>query len=357
MNTRACSFAPVWLALLASLSCLAAAAAGAAPRMAPAVAWSQSTDLPECRDGYAAGFIDGQLYVVGGVFWDGTSGAWKQKVFSGTTHRFDPRTQVWTKLADTPVTLGYPASAQVGREIFILGGNQNGAPGRQVYVFRPSGDGFAWEQHSELPETRLFASAVAIGTKVYVVGGARDYEPFDAKGHCCTSKTTTNTLWVLDTTDPTRAWKPLADYPGEARWLQAAEAVGTDLYVFGGISQLARDEPVKQFNDVLKYDTVAGTWSRVGPMPAEMQSATAVTVHGQVLLVSVKQNVMRFDPATGAFSPMDPLPRDAMVTKFVWADPLLIGAGGENSEDGARRRSPWTFIGRPNAAFLRGSAK
>jgi hypothetical protein len=40
------------------------------------------------------------------------------------------------------------------------------------------------------------------------------------------------------------------------------------------------------------------------------------------------------------------LPQDASVSSFVWIDPLIVGAGGENSIESPRRRSEWTFMGR-----------
>ncbi len=324
----------------------------AADPAAPAIAWQESTNMPECRDGYAAGTIDGRLIIIGGVYWEGSKGDWQRKVFSATTHAFDPRTQVWEKLGDAPVTFAYPAMAQVGEKIFIIGGNQNGEPSRDVYVFHRVDGKFRCELHSRLPEPRLFASAVVVGSKIHVIGGAREYEPFDQKGHCCTSRTATNGGWVLDTADASRTWKPLPDYPGEPRWLQSAAAAGTDIYLFGGICLLAQSEPAKKFNDVLRYDSAWGAWTRVGGLPESLQSAAAVSVAGRIILVGTQRHAMSFEPKTGAFSALDPLPRDAMVTQFLWIDPMLVGAGGENTLDGPRRRSEWTFIGRPNAALL-----
>lgn len=336
---------------------LLAAVPFAAVSAAPAITWQESTHMPEPRDGYAAGVIDGRLIIIGGGYWEGTKDNWHRKVFSATTHAFDPRTHVWEKLPDVPVSLGYPASAQVSGKIFIIGGNQNGEPSRDVHVFQRVGGKFRCDPHSRLPQPRLFASAVAVGSKIYVIGGTHQYEPFDEKGHCCTSHTATNTGWVLDTNDASRTWKPLPEYPGEPRWLQSAAAVGSDIYVFGGIVLTAQNVPPKKFNNVLRYGTVTGEWTQVGEMPESLQSAAAVSVAGRIILVGTKHCVMSYDPRTAVFSPLDSLPRDAMVTRFVWIDPLLVGAGGENTLDGPRRRSEWTFIGRPSATLLGGSHK
>ena len=116
----------------------------------------------------------------------------------------------------------------------MLGGVQNGQASRQVWKVRKSGARYGWERYGDLPEPRLFASAVAAGKRLYLLGGTSKFEPYDAKGTCCTSATATRTLWVLDTSDPAKRWKDLTPYPGEARWAQQAETDGVSIYMFGG---------------------------------------------------------------------------------------------------------------------------
>lgn len=311
-----------------------------------AIVWQESTPLPEPRDGYATGVIDGRLILIGGVYWAGSKGHWTKKIFSATTHAFEPTTQRWEKIPDAPVTLGYTAGTQVGNEIFILGGLQNGQPGRGVYVLSKVGENYRWRQDRPLPAGRLFANAVTIGKKIYALGGTSAFEPFDTIGTCCTSQTAVNTLWVLDTADPTREWQPLTGYPGAARWLQTAASDGQFIYLFGGIRSVAQNIPRTPFNDVLRYDTAHDRWSRVADLPADLQSAAPVNVRGKIILIGAKNIVMSFDPLTARFSSEAALPQDASVSSFVWIDPLIVGAGGENSIESPRRRSEWTFMGR-----------
>src|SRR5437660_134592 len=57
------------------------------------VVWTQSTAFPEARAGYAAGAIGGKLIIAGGTYWEGTKGHWTKKIFSPSTHAFDPKTE------------------------------------------------------------------------------------------------------------------------------------------------------------------------------------------------------------------------------------------------------------------------
>lgn len=310
------------------------------------ISWRESTPAPEPRSGYASGVIGRKLLVIGGTYWEGSKGHWTKKIFCATTHVFDPATQAWTKLPDAPVTLGYSACAQVGEEIFVIGGVQDGEPSRAVWALRKVGGAYAWLRRSELPEERVFASAIAVGPIVYVLGGSRKFEPFDTAGTCCTNGTAVNTLWALDTADAAASWKPLAGYPGELRWGQTAGTDGAAIYMFGGTRQAEQSDPVKPYNEVLRYDLTTHRWSKVAEMPQAMQGASPAYVRGRFFLFAAGKKAMIFDPRTSRFSQVNPLPEDAGVDRFVWIDPVLVGATGETVTEGPRRRSEWTFIGK-----------
>jgi N-acetylneuraminic acid mutarotase len=242
-------------------------------------------------------------------------------------------------LPDAPVAFGYAASANVGDTLYVMGGFQNGRASREVYSLRKRGTTYLWQLANTLPEPRLFASAVAIATRIYLIGGVREFEPFDAAGTCCTSRTAANTLWVYDTEHPGKGWVTLAPHPGSPRWAQQAAAGGSALYVFGGSYQGEVKEAVQKFNEVLRYELSSGTWSHVADLPEGLQSAATVAMDDRIILVGSGRNVAAFDPRTRSFSPLDPLPRDAIVDRFFRIGALLVGASGETSIEGPRRRS------------------
>ena len=310
------------------------------------IAWSQSTPVPEPTDGYSAGVIDGRLIMTGGTFWEGSKGDWTRKIYSKVTLAFNPLSQIWEKLPDAPVTLGYAASTSIGTDLFVLGGMQDGHASREIFILRKTGTGFIWLHFGQLPETRVFASAVTIGRTIYVIGGNREFEPFDAKGTCCTSLTARNTVWALDTSEPTPRWKTLGGYPGDLRWLHKAATDGSGIYFFGGIFQAAENIPAKKINEVLRLDLASGRWSRVADLAESLQIAAPVCVQGKIVLVGGSAEVVLFDPATANFAGLASLPAKVTVSSFVWIDPFLVGAGGESEVEGPRRRSDGTFVGR-----------
>ncbi|MDB6094861.1 MAG: hypothetical protein JWM32_2423 [Verrucomicrobia bacterium] len=332
------------LVLVASALVVTGVSAGAPG--AAELRWHESTPMPGPRDGYAAGVIGGELIIIGGTYWDGEAGHWTHKRFSAAAHAFNPVTKVWRALPDAPVTLGYPASAQVGEVIYVIGGLQDEIPGREVFTLQKTGTEFRWRRHSRLPESRLFANAVTIGHRLFVVGGTRDYEPFDERGTCCTSHTARKTLWELDTDAASPVWQDRPGYPGDPRWLHMAAAEGDAIYLFGGLSRPAQSAPNRMINEVLRYDVTKAEWTRLAvALPETLQVACPVAVDDNILLIGTAKTVMRFEPRTATFVPLPPFPRAVILPYVAVIDSQLVAAGGEPDGEGPRRRSDLTFIG------------
>ena len=310
------------------------------------IAWRESANVPEPTDGHAAALIEGKLVLVGGTYWEGTKDRWTKKVFTAASLAFDPVTERWERLADAPVTFAYAAYTQVGDELFILGGLQDGVASRDVRTLRKTGGNYVWGRVGELPETRLFANAVTVGKTIYMVGGTREFEPLDSIGTCCTSETATGTLWAFDTAKPAAGWKSLAPFPGSQRWHHRAVSDGRSIYLLGGIHQADKADPVSKFYDVWRYDLAADRWARVADLPAAMHGAAVVRAGDRIILVGRAGKVMSFDPGRVQFTALDPIPRDVSVNYFAWTGSELVGAGGETPLGGPRRRSEWTFIGK-----------
>ena len=337
------------LLIVVVASCLgwAGPASAGQPGAAPApltITWQQSTPVPEPTDGYAAGVIAGRLIMVGGTYWEGSPGDWQRKIYSRATLAFDPHTQAWERLPDAPVSLAYAASTVVGDELFILGGMQDGQASREIYVLKKTADGYFWRHFGQLPEPRVFANGITLGGSIFVVGGNREFEAFDAKGTCCASLTARNTVWRLNPAEPAARWETLPGYPGELRWLHKAATDGQAIYLFGGVFSTAENIPAKKINEVLRLDPATG-WSKAADLPESLQIAAPAGIVGRIVLVSGSADVMLFDPATARFTPLAGLPAKATVTQFVWIAPFLVGAGGERDPEGPRRRSEWTFVG------------
>ena len=119
--------------------------------------------------------------------------------------------------------------------------------------------------------------------------------------------------------------------------------------MFGGLFQADQKDPMKRFSEVLRYRLAVRKWEVMEPLPEAVRKATLLSpllVKDRLLLISGDRKVWQFDLSTLQYSELSPMPEAASVDKFVWTGSRIIGGGGENSGQGPRRRSEWTFIGR-----------
>jgi N-acetylneuraminic acid mutarotase len=334
-----------------SICLLAYAGIAVEPQSSPNVflEWAKSAPFPEPRAGYAAGVVGGKLVIAGGTYWDGTEGHWTRKRYSARTHAFDPVSQCWERLPDMPMGLGYAASTVVDDKLFVLGGYTGSSVNHNIFTLGKVGNRYVWSVFGQLSADRVFASAVSVKRLIYLVGGTTSFEAYDTSGTCCTTKTATNSLLVLDTNFPKKGWWQLAPFPGRGRWLPAVSTDGKSIWLFGGMFQSDSKDPVTNFSEVLKYDFARERWSVSPPLPkaiADMQPLCSLKIRDSIFLFTGQKTVWQLDLRSGRYSETAPMPEAVVVDQFFWLHQRIIGAGGESQVEGPRRRSEWTFVAR-----------
>lgn len=242
--------------------------------------WLTEPALPGPRTGHALVSDGTYLFAIGGR----DSGAALNSIVrydpaGEVVYAFDPAGSVtgcappasspWTVLAASlPVARTRAAAVGVARasgafEIFVIGGETfDGTPLRNVDAFRVAADGtlLAIAPPPPLPEARSAHRAVAIGERLFVLGGTSD------------GSDVVDTVWTLDLADASPAWQTLAPMP-EARRDHVAVVLEGRIYVLAGSSG---DTPIA-LADV--YDPGTGLWrtdrESTSPGPA-FESAVAV---------------------------------------------------------------------------------
>lgn len=318
------------------------------PSQEKTLIWSRTTPVPESRTDYAAGVIHGKLVISGGTYWTGSKDNWIKKHFSSSTHAFDPVTEAWEQLPDLPMPLGCSASAAIDDRLFVLGGFTGEEVNRDVLVLEKEQNSYVWKHFGKLPVDRVYARAVSVGTHLYLLGGTTRFEPTDAAGTCCTSKTATSSFMVLDTANPEKGWEHLPDLPGARRWYFNTETDGEFIWMFGGVFREEPADPTSRFDDVFRYSVASADWEAVEALPkvsTDVYSPTPVFVNDRIILVSDSKKVWQLDPKTLRYSELTSLPEAVFIDKFVWIQNRIVGAGGEDFVQGPRRRSESAFIG------------
>ena len=112
---------------------------------------------------------DGKLYVFGGV-----GLGFKPR---GLVYEYDPATGQWTKKKPMPLPSNHVAFTDLDGKIYAFGGfvppasrEAGFVPVDNAWQYDPAAD--AWKALAPMPSKRGGAVAVAVGGKLYVIGGA-----------------------------------------------------------------------------------------------------------------------------------------------------------------------------------------
>lgn len=263
--------------------------------------WSFAQSMPHRRSYTASAEIGGDVYVATGMV--GNTGR-PLDLFE----RFDAGANSWTSLTPAPASFSAAAGAALGNRMYVIGGNgaagEKDANGRQVYVY-DVGTGH-WSRAASLPAPRTNFAAVALGGKIYAVGGL---DPFHA----------TSTVFVYD---PSRnRWSRAARIP-QALHAVAAVAFHGELWAIGG-----RDLAGAVTRGVWIYDPSRNRW-RAGPrLPAPLETAGAA-VAGDEIHVVLESVTLTYDAHTHRWSrgPSLEVSRHALAVYAI--DRTLYAIGG-----------------------------
>jgi hypothetical protein len=189
----------------------------------------------------------------------------------------------------------------------------------------------SWSAVDPMPFARSLHAAVAVGSAIYLLGGIT------------WSGATIASVLKFDSTQG--SWRYVEDMP-EPRRVHAACVIGSDIYVFGGRFRF------EDQTSVFKLNTETDTWSTLEPMPLPCSSHSVSVLEGdQVYIVRAgadKMGVLRFDTASRMWSTLgETLNNERGSATFVVGGCLYV-AGGENSFSSVERydvaADAWTGV-------------
>lgn len=227
------------------------------PRPRGEVATAVTTRELDCGPGERCPRVE-RLYVVGGLAGLGRT--------TDLVHVYDERTRGWSGAPKIPRPRHHPAAVATEGTVYVTGGSESATswkPERDLWVLTPASR--RWRALAMMPEGRMGHQMVALGRKLYVVGGRGG-----------------SAVLIYDTASG--KWSRGASMPVPRDHL-AAVAAGRRIFAIGG-----RDESVLARVDI--YDPRRNRWLR-GPVLPEPMSAM-----GAGLLADGIHVVGGEDPAT-----------------------------------------------------------
>lgn len=227
--------------------------------------WSTGPSLPgPAVENPAVVAVNGKLYVFGG----------STLPFAGSVTNaavFDPSTNAWTPLAPMPVARGGATAKALGSSVYVVGGMDGGASLATVSVYSLGAN--TWAAGPPMSTRRDNPGSAVLDGKLYVFGGRTR----NADG-----STPNGTLNTVEMFDPaTGTWTPRAAMPTGRRTMVVGTLNGR-AQVMGG--EAAPDGSA--FNQNEEYDPIANAWTTLRSLPTPRHGAVAGTINGVVYVVA-----------------------------------------------------------------------
>lgn len=253
--------------------------------------WVQGPSLGEPRDEPRVIALGGKIYLIGGTIGLEMFGDGRNLLdATDQLTRFDPRTGRYQELAPLPQPLNHIGATRYRGDIYVLGGYGRliDAKTRQTfYRYDPRTN--RWSRLPDLPVPRAAGAVGILGDRLIWAGGARN-----SVAH--------SDVFAFDF--DSRRWSRLPSM--HSRREHVGEAVLDDkLYVFGG-----RGTETLALDTVERFDPATGKWEDLPPMPVPSGGLAAVVADGKAFVIgggndgaeTVSGAVQEFDPASGEWT-------------------------------------------------------
>ena len=202
---------------------------------------------------------DGMIYL-----WTGYPGNPRVNVLE----RYDPGTDSWTRLANTPAPRNGPGYFALDGYLFSIGGEgpRSGRFTNSVHRYDPAAD--QWQQSSNYPTNIWEPMAIVHDGRAYVIGGRPGYGA------------TLPNCYQYDAAND--AWLPLSPLPTSVQ--SAGIAAHEDkIYIFGGNHKVS--EASDEHTALMQvYDIPSDTWTQA-PIPWVFLRPECLPVAGGVILI------------------------------------------------------------------------
>lgn len=219
---------------------------------------------------------------------------------------YDPATNKWTRIADTPKPITHAGVAADKDNIYLAGGYPGIGGGRQAFattdVWRYNIATNTWSVMPPLPQPRGSGGFSNFKGELHFFGGA-DVNRIDKGEH-----------WILNLNNIAAGWRTATPIPNPRSHLGDA-IVGGKLYAIGG--QLSYDDFLTAQNTVQTWNPTTNAWENVANLPQRRSHIGAATfvVNGEIMLVGGEikhkaaiNNVTVYNPTTNTWRELTPLP-------------------------------------------------
>lgn len=294
---------------------------------APAVAqdWVTLTSDEEERVEAHSAVVDDKIFLFGGFQTDEALGEFQSQE-TDQTAIYDPVADTWTKIAPLPIPVTHVGSAIVGRKIWLAGGFAVLGFNQAIdHVYIYDVDANSWSTGPSLPAPRSAGTLVRNGRKLHYISGLENRND-GVVDH-----------YVLDLDEPggPQTWNMLAPIPETSNHLSGI-AVGGKIYAIGGQVNHDIDPFDVDFSYEYDPVTDSWAQKASMPIPRSHMEPGTFVVDGKIILVGGKDGtftcsdrVSSYDPLTDTWSELFTVP-DCLLAPSgkVVGDEIYVSHGG-----------------------------
>jgi hypothetical protein len=259
------------------------------PAFAQTIIWKQLASLPE-------GYRNGEAVTLNDKIFFVTAGPSAGNPWNRFFYKYDPTTNIWTKLADLPGATQNLALAGVNGKIYAIGGDSFR---KTNYEYTPETN--TWITLSPMPTARQHIDCGISENKIYVIGGITSWETITKKNE------------VYDVAS--NNWSEKSEIPS-LRNNPAIVTLDSLIYVIGGAGS---DTDIwNNIATVECYNTKTDTWEQKADLPYVLFKPAAVVVKSQILVLGgittvndlgvCTDKVLLYNAGTDEWKEITPLP-------------------------------------------------
>jgi len=312
------AWAKLRVGMALALGLMAGAAGVRAQGMGHWLKGQKFAPLSEPAEEYWSATANGKFYLFGGT----ALRTGDKAVLPGRVIEYDPATDKFTTKKPMPKPEEHMTMAEAGGKIYVFGGLGLEHPGDQTagvlylkdsWQYDPTND--SWKAIAPMPEVRQAGAAVAVGGKIYVIGG-------DSIAPGGANPPKPDDIIVVgwnEVYDPaTNEWTKKGPMP-TARNHEAIGAVNGKIYTIGGrIGNANVANMLSSGTDIVEeYDPATDRWRAMSKMPTPRSGLGWGTYKGMIYVLggelrdyhadAIFRDVEAFDPAANEWYRLQPM--------------------------------------------------
>jgi N-acetylneuraminic acid mutarotase len=304
-----------------------------------------------------AGASNGVLLVGGGTNfpngmpWTGGKKEWTDQVLAMAPGG------AWREVGRLPRPVAGGVSVTTTRGVLCAGGGNATEVFADAFLLRLEAGQLVREPLPDLPAPLMGSAVVAIGDRVFIVGGHSKPNAEDPS----------NAVLSIDLASPQRRWTPCRPLPGPGRHLAVAATDGQSIYAFSGMCR----EPDNTggvrtgfLRDAYRYTPTNDQWTRLADVPRSIAAgpSPAPVIHGCAVFLGggleasdivapmdkrekLNADIVAYELSSGAWRVVGRAPVSVVVAPTIPLNGATVIASGEILA-GIRTLQVWSYTPR-----------